>query len=100
MATLTQIRQGIGTNVSNNITSISVYNYTPDRSEPPLLIVGVLDNLEYDTTMQDKLREDIVKQLEKDKICLYKGVVSGKALQYVNGITKDMVKFFQNKNFK
>ena len=52
MATLTQIRQGIGTNVSNNITSISVYNYTPDRSEPPLLIVGVLDNLEYDTTMQ------------------------------------------------
>jgi len=52
MATLTQIRQGIGTNVSNNITTISVYNYTPDRSEPPLLIVGVLDNLEYDTTMQ------------------------------------------------
>ena len=50
--TLTQIRNGIGTNLSDNIASLSVYNYTPDRSEPPLIIVGVLDQLEYDTTMQ------------------------------------------------
>ncbi len=49
--TLTQIRQGLGTNISNNINSLSVYNYIPDRSEPPLIIVGVLDNLEYDITM-------------------------------------------------
>ena len=51
MATLTQIRSGIATNISNNITIVDVYAYVPHRAEPPIAIVGVLDTLEYDTTM-------------------------------------------------
>jgi hypothetical protein len=51
MATLTQIRSGIATNISNNITIVSVYSYVPHRAEPPIVVVGVLETLEYDTTM-------------------------------------------------
>lgn len=63
-------------------------------------IKKVLGHDQYDTTMQQKLREEIIKHLNKEKICLYKGVVSSKALQYINGITANMDKFFQNENFK
>ena len=41
----------IATNISNNITIVDVFAYVPDRAEPPLAVVGVLDTLEYDTTM-------------------------------------------------
>tara|TARA_B100000524_G_scaffold344143_1_gene241046 strand:- start:254 stop:664 length:411 start_codon:yes stop_codon:yes gene_type:complete len=51
MATLTELRSGIATNISNNITIVDVFAYVPDRAEPPLAVVGVLDTLEYDTTM-------------------------------------------------
>ena len=50
MATLTSIRNGIGTNLGN-ISSLSVYNYVPDSIEPPTAIVGVVQTLEYDTSM-------------------------------------------------
>lgn len=52
MASLTSLRQGIGTNIGNNLTNISVYSYVPHRFDPPLAVVSVLENLEYDSTMQ------------------------------------------------
>jgi hypothetical protein len=51
MANLTNIRTQIGNNLAN-ITSLSVYNYVPDSVEPPTAVVGVMDRVEYDATMQ------------------------------------------------
>jgi hypothetical protein len=51
VASLTSIRQGIGTNLSN-ITSLIVYNIVPDFIEPPTAVVGVVDLLEFDTTIK------------------------------------------------
>ncbi len=51
MASLTSIRQGIGTNLGN-ITSLIVYNIVPDFIEPPTAVVGVVDLLEFDTTIK------------------------------------------------
>ena len=51
MASLTSIRNAIGTNLSN-ISSLTVYNYMPDSMEPPTAIVGVIETVTYDDTMQ------------------------------------------------
>jgi hypothetical protein len=51
VASLTSIRQGIGTNLGN-ITSLIVYNIVPDFIEPPTAVVGVVDLLEFDTTIK------------------------------------------------
>ena len=51
MASLTDIRNGIKTNLAN-ITSLSVYGYVPDSIEPPTAVIGVVDNVNYDSTMQ------------------------------------------------
>ena len=50
MATLTAIRSGLKTNLAN-ITSLVVYDYVPDSIEPPTAIVGVVDSIDYDSTM-------------------------------------------------
>jgi len=50
MATLTAIRSGLKTNIAN-ITSLVVYDYVPDSIEPPTAIVGVVDSIDYDSTM-------------------------------------------------
>lgn len=50
MASLTNIRNEIGNNLSN-ITSLSVYKYVPDMIEPPTAVVGVVERIEYDSTM-------------------------------------------------
>ena len=50
MASLTSIRNGIATNLGN-ISSLSVYSYVPDSIEPPTAIVGVVQSVEYDTSM-------------------------------------------------
>ena len=50
MASLTSIRNGIGTNLGN-ISSIIVYNYVHDSIEPPTAVVGVVQSIEYDTSM-------------------------------------------------
>ena len=50
MATLTGIRAGLKTNLAN-ITSLTVYDYVPDSIEPPTAIVGVVNNVNYDSTM-------------------------------------------------
>ena len=50
MASLTSIRNGIGSNLSA-ISSLSVFNYVPDSIEPPTAVVGVMSSLEYDSTM-------------------------------------------------
>ena len=50
MASLTSIRNGIATNLGN-ITSLFVYGYVPDSIEPPTAIVGVVESVEYDTSM-------------------------------------------------
>jgi hypothetical protein len=50
MASLTSIRNGIGTNLGN-ISSLSVYNYVPDSIEPPTAVVGVVESIDYDTSM-------------------------------------------------
>jgi hypothetical protein len=50
MASLTNIRNEIGNNLSN-ITSLSVYKYVPDIIEPPTAVVGVVERIEYDSTM-------------------------------------------------
>ena len=50
MASLTSIRNGIATNIGN-ISSLSVYGYVPDSIEPPTAIVGVVESIDYDSTM-------------------------------------------------
>jgi len=51
VASLTSIRNGIGTNLGN-ISSLIVYNFVPDFIEPPTAVVGVVETVEYDTTIQ------------------------------------------------
>jgi len=51
MASLTSIRNGIGTNLGN-ISSLSVFNFVPDSIEPPTAVVGVAELIEYDVTIQ------------------------------------------------
>ena len=34
-----------------NISSLIVFGYVPDSIEPPTAVVGVVDNIEYDSTM-------------------------------------------------
>jgi len=51
VANLTSIRNEIGENLAN-ITSLSVYKYIPDMIEPPTAIVGVMQRINYDSTMQ------------------------------------------------
>jgi len=51
VASLTSIRNGIGTNLGN-ISSLIVYNFIPDFIEPPTAVVGVVETVEYDTTIQ------------------------------------------------
>jgi hypothetical protein len=50
MASLTSIRNGIATNLGN-VSSLSVYGYVPDSIEPPTAIVGVVESIDYDSTM-------------------------------------------------
>ena len=50
MANLSSIRSGIATNLEN-ISSITVFGFVPDSIEPPTAVVGVVDTLEYDSTM-------------------------------------------------
>lgn len=49
MASLTNIRNEIGNNLSN-ITSLSVFKFVPDMIEPPTAVVGVVERIEYDTS--------------------------------------------------
>ena len=49
MASLTDIRNGIGTALES-ISSLMVYKYVPDSIEPPTAIVGIVDNVNYDLT--------------------------------------------------
>lgn len=51
MASLTNIRNEIKNNLAN-ISSLSVYGYVPDFIEPPTAVVGVMDNIDYDASMQ------------------------------------------------
>ena len=50
MASLSSIRSGIATNLGD-ISSLTVFGYVPDSIEPPTAVVGVVDNIEYDSTM-------------------------------------------------
>jgi hypothetical protein len=50
MASLTSIRNGIATNLGN-ISSLSVFGYVPDSIEPPTAVVGVVESIDYDSTM-------------------------------------------------
>ena len=50
MASLSSIRSGIATNLGN-ISSLTVFGFVPDSIEPPTAVVGVVDNIEYDTSM-------------------------------------------------
>tara|TARA_B100000287_G_scaffold166760_1_gene157298 strand:- start:1185 stop:1592 length:408 start_codon:yes stop_codon:yes gene_type:complete len=49
MASLTSIRNGIGTNLES-ISSLLVYKYVPDSIEPPTAVVGVIESVDYDLT--------------------------------------------------
>tara|TARA_R100000654_G_scaffold43561_3_gene69772 strand:+ start:1530 stop:1937 length:408 start_codon:yes stop_codon:yes gene_type:complete len=51
MASVTSIRNGIGDNLAN-ISSLTVFKFVPDFIEPPTAVVGVVENIEYDTTIQ------------------------------------------------
>ena len=50
MASLSSISSGIATNLGN-ISSLTVFGFVPDSIEPPTAVVGVVDNIEYDTSM-------------------------------------------------
>ena len=47
MASLTSIRNGLGTNLEN-ISSLTVFKFVPDFVEPPTAVVGVVELIEYD----------------------------------------------------
>tara|TARA_R100001163_G_C5067744_1_gene207135 strand:- start:4676 stop:5083 length:408 start_codon:yes stop_codon:yes gene_type:complete len=49
MASLTDIRNGIGTALES-VSSLMVYKYVPDSIEPPTAIVGVMETVDYDLT--------------------------------------------------
>ena len=51
MANLTNIRNEIKNNLAN-ITSLSVFGFVPDSIEPPTAVVGVMDSIDYDASMQ------------------------------------------------
>ena len=51
MASLTSIRNGLGTNLEN-ISSLTVFKFVPDFVEPPTAVVGVVELIEYDITIQ------------------------------------------------
>ena len=51
MASLTNIRNELKNNLAN-ITSLSVYGYVPDSIEPPTAIIGVMQAIDYDQSMQ------------------------------------------------
>ena len=51
MANLTNIRNAIKNNLAN-ITSLSVFGFLPDSVEPPTAVVGVMDSIDYDASMQ------------------------------------------------
>mgnify|MGYP006908217833 CR=1 FL=1 len=51
MASLTSIRNGLSTNLQN-ITTLNVFGFVPDSIEPPTAVVGVVENVEYDSTLQ------------------------------------------------
>lgn len=51
MASLTNIRNELKNNLAN-ITSLSVYGYVPDMIEPPTAIIGVMEAIDYDQSMQ------------------------------------------------
>ena len=49
MASLTDIRNAIKTNLAN-ITSLTVFGFVPDSIQPPTAIVGVVESVNYDLT--------------------------------------------------
>ena len=51
MANLTNIRNEIKNNLAN-ISTVSVYGYVPDMVEPPTAVVGVMETINYDASMQ------------------------------------------------
>jgi hypothetical protein len=51
VASLTNIRNELKNNLAN-IISLSVYGYVPDSIEPPTAIIGVMDAIDYDASMQ------------------------------------------------
>jgi len=51
MAQLTNIRTEIKNNLAN-INTLMVYDYVPDSIEPPTAIVGVVQEIDYDQSMQ------------------------------------------------
>ena len=51
MANLTNIRNEIKNNLAN-ITSLSVFGFVPDSVQPPTAVVGVMDSIDYDASMQ------------------------------------------------
>ncbi len=51
MASLTNIRNELKNNLAN-ITTLSVYGYVPDMIEPPTAIIGVMEAIDYDQSMQ------------------------------------------------
>jgi hypothetical protein len=51
VASLTNIRNELKNNLAN-ITSLSVYGYVPDMIEPPTAIIGVMEAIDYDQSMQ------------------------------------------------
>ena len=50
MASLSSIRSGIATNLVN-ISTLTVFGFVPDSIEPPTAVVGVVDSIEYDTSI-------------------------------------------------
>ena len=50
MAKLTYIRNEIKNNLSA-ISSLSCYGYVPDSIEPPTAVIGVMQSINYDTSM-------------------------------------------------
>lgn len=51
MANLTNIRDEIKNNLAN-ISALSVISFVPDSIEPPTAVVGVMETIEYDQSLQ------------------------------------------------
>ena len=51
MANLTNIRNEIKNNLAN-ISSLTVIGFVPDSIEPPTAVIGVMETIEYDQSLQ------------------------------------------------
>ena len=70
MASLTSIRNGLGTNLEN-ISSLTVFKFVPDFVEPPTAVVGVVELIEYDIKLGEKPFVVVGNKMDEENAAKY-----------------------------